>query len=761
MLRARRWSFRSDLILSSIVLLSVCCPANYRAQQAGGFPDSRSPLSQDVPPQSPNYGVWGDDQLLNQFGQPSSKGAKSVTLLDEIADAGEREAFAALFQKKNPQQRLNAAVEFIERYPQSAFLAPAYEMAAKASITLGDSKSAARYGRKALKLLPENPVLLVLLAEEETHEGNAAQATEDAIQALECLGRFSRPAIFSEKQWTSTAIQLRATSYYLLGKAATEEGLSTTGAERAQKLEEAEDFTFTSLRLDTANSTTGYLLGLIRLARGNQQGAAIALAPVYLRGGPLRESAGRRLRLIFERQPSTQQQPFDGFVKELALAAEKQLQVREPAEGRERRGGTAPAYAGSQSCQSCHPREYAGWQNTGHAKMLRAYKPENVFGDFDNGSYADESGKIVARFSHDASRHYIDIMDGSSKWHRYDVAYTIGSKWQQTYAVRLSSGEIQVIPLQYNRDQKLWVAFWKRIDAPKSPRAEVTNFPKLSLGTAYLVHCGVCHTSQLRNTNTTSPKPEDLVYAEPGINCEMCHGPSGSHVTSMRGAKPGFKPPLELQVKFGKIGSRAYVAICAQCHMQSAIWNVGPEGELNYRHSADTFYEVYPSRPYGEFALRAFHKDGRFRVVTFIVESFLRSKCYQKGGAHCGHCHDFHPSDPGNMRALKFLDNPDQMCLQCHAEYATKLETHTHHPAKSEGSRCTACHMPKIMNSVLFKTMTHQIDDIPDAEMTARFGQESSPNACLICHEGKDVAWLRKELTGWSAHAQPARGAGL
>jgi hypothetical protein len=69
--------------------------------------------------------------------------------------------------------------------------------------------------------------------------------------------------------------------------------------------------------------------------------------------------------------------------------------------------------------------------------------------------------------------------------------------------------------------------------------------------------------------------------------------------------------------------------------------------------------------------------------------------------------------------------------------------------------------MPKIMNSVLFRTMTHQIDDIPDAEMTARFGQESSPNACLICHKDKDAAWLRKELTGWNAHAQPARDAGL
>jgi predicted CXXCH cytochrome family protein len=136
-------------------------------------------------------------------------------------------------------------------------------------------------------------------------------------------------------------------------------------------------------------------------------------------------------------------------------------------------------------------------------------------------------------------------------------------------------------------------------------------------------------------------------------------------------------------------------------------------------------------------------------VISFAVESFLRSECVQKGGANCGHCHDFHPSNIKNERDLKFLDNPDQMCLQCHPSYAANLEAHTHHRASSEGSRCTACHMPKIMTTVLFKTMTHQIDDIPNAEMTERFGQKDSPNACLICHTDKDLAWLNRELSKW------------
>jgi hypothetical protein len=57
--------------------------------------------------------------------------------------------------------------------------------------------------------------------------------------------------------------------------------------------------------------------------------------------------------------------------------------------------------------------------------------------------------------------------------------------------------------------------------------------------------------------------------------------------------------------------------------------------------------------------------------------------------------------------------------------------------------------MPRIMNSLLFEARYHQIDDIPDGEMTARFGQADSPNACLMCHKDRDNAWLTRRLAGW------------
>jgi hypothetical protein len=57
--------------------------------------------------------------------------------------------------------------------------------------------------------------------------------------------------------------------------------------------------------------------------------------------------------------------------------------------------------------------------------------------------------------------------------------------------------------------------------------------------------------------------------------------------------------------------------------------------------------------------------------------------------------------------------------------------------------------MPRIMDAVLFRARTHQIDDIPSADMTQRFGQEQSPNACLFCHSEKNAGWVKRELQAW------------
>jgi predicted CXXCH cytochrome family protein len=239
---------------------------------------------------------------------------------------------------------------------------------------------------------------------------------------------------------------------------------------------------------------------------------------------------------------------------------------------------------------------------------------------------------------------------------------------------------------------------------------------------------------------------EYAAFREPGINCEMCHGASAGHVAEMKSGKALQRGTAEPPFRFGSLDHVEATLICGQCHRQSVLRNLGGGGEMNFTPERP-FFTRLPAQTSAQFSPRAVYKDGRFRETTFIGEAFMRSACFLRGTAQCASCHNPHPADAqSNPVSLKFQQDPDRMCLQCHAGVAEQVSRHTRHAAKSQGSRCAACHMPPIMNALGFRAASHQLSDIPRADSAARFGVEQSPNACLICHKDKDLEWLTGQL---------------
>ena len=191
------------------------------------------------------------------------------------------------------------------------------------------------------------------------------------------------------------------------------------------------------------------------------------------------------------------------------------------------------------------------------------------------------------------------------------------------------------------------------------------------------------------------------------------------------------------------------MAVCAQCHAQSAVHDAQPGGAVNHSERGEPF-RTYSLELPAAFSRKAFYRDGRYRATTFISEAFARTQCFRKGNATCGSCHDPHPPNaPQNPTSLKFSEGADAMCVQCHTDLRERPERHTRHAAGTEASRCVSCHMPRIMEAVLFQARSHEIDDIPDAEMTERFGNVDSPNACSTCHAGRNAEWLRNSLAAF------------
>jgi predicted CXXCH cytochrome family protein len=355
----------------------------------------------------------------------------------------------------------------------------------------------------------------------------------------------------------------------------------------------------------------------------------------------------------------------------------------------------------------------------------------------------------------DRGRHVVEIRKGSGhEWIRYPVDYTIGSKWQQAYATRLSDGRLLVFPIQYSRLQEAWVNYWEIVDARGSPRTAISQFHEIPADATYQTACAACHTSQLR-LDTGVGSSAVPVFREAGINCEMCHGPSRPHVERMTRGNRTSTARADTPVDFTRIAPEQSVAICAQCHAQSAVHEAAAGGAINYS-ARGAWYRTYPTHLLSDFPRAAFYRDGRFRATTFISEAFARSACFRKGAATCVSCHDPHPSDAAaNPTSLKFIADDSEMCTQCHAGLREDPARHTRHRAGTEASRCVSCHMPRIADALLFAARSHQIDDVPDAAMTARFGLADSPNACLACHGDKDVAWLQAQMAGRPARQTP------
>jgi predicted CXXCH cytochrome family protein len=707
---------------------------------------------------------------------PSLQNRSPVNLADQIADHAERSAFLQLFQHRSSQDMRARAEAFVAHFPQSAFLAQAYEVAARNCFDLGDYDRGLAYGRQSLALLPENPLLLVSVADVEAGQRLNSPAIAHANDALEYLDLFARPSAVREEDWPNLRRRLKSTASFAKGRALLQESLGEPpGEKRSSLLRSSESSLIEALHLNIHDPEIAYALGLAQLMNGEALGASGNFAAVYREGGQRASQALDNLRAIY-RLLDPNSIPFETFLQQSAERWKAFVENWKEEENQEDHKAKPTTYFGSASCRSCHAEIYRDWSASGMSKMLRPYAAQNVLGDFKeqnefyigdevdagSGKPALKTGperKPFARMVTHGDHHYFDILQSDGKWHRYAVEYTIGSKFEQAYATKLPSGEIHVFPIQYNLRYKQWVNFWKVIDGPGSERADPRNWERLDASTSYQGNCAVCHTSQLRNIKGAGFAVNNVEFNEPGVNCEACHGPSVEHALEMNEAGYIPKDPRAPPVNFKEIDNRISVAICAQCHMQSAIRTPGPNGELNYVSSLE-FFGRRLRQPYGEFSRKGFYKDGRFRQTTFMVEALERSQCFKRSSVSCVSCHDPHGHDSdSNPTSVKFRDRPDLMCTGCHKQFqdAAAVVQHSHHAADSEASRCVSCHMPRIMDALLFRARYHQIDDIPNAEMTKRFGQEESPNACLLCHTKKDADWVQAQLTTWNVRRRDTR----
>ena len=363
-------------------------------------------------------------------------------------------------------------------------------------------------------------------------------------------------------------------------------------------------------------------------------------------------------------------------------------------------------FVGSQACQECHAKIYDRWEKTLMANILVDVKehPELVLGDF-------ETPNPLVKFSLD------------------DVVFTYGSKWKQRYFTK-TGDDYFVFPAQWDVEGEVWRRYY--VENGKDWWAE--HYPADQMKRPTGQTCDGCH--------STNYNVETKAVTEWNVGCEKCHGAGGDHAAAPE--QINIVNPARLD------GARAD-DVCIQCHSQGQPhekplngiyydWPVGyqPGDRLND-------YWMLEEHHLGEETFTHW-PEGSAHKHRMQGNDYVTSVMYTKG-VRCWSCHDVHGTDYN----ADLIKPANAVCLDCHGPDAPagprgSIEEHTHHAADSGGSKCVACHMPKIAKTVGDnKVRSHTFRFLSPAQ-TEAYGV---PNPCTSCHGDKTNEWALEELRTW------------
>ncbi|MCH7919462.1 MAG: ammonia-forming cytochrome c nitrite reductase subunit c552 [Planctomycetes bacterium] len=436
------------------------------------------------------------------------------------------------------------------------------------------------------------------------------------------------------------------------------------------------------------------------------------------------------------------------------------------------------AYVSSNSCQSCHPGEYASWHKTFHRTMTQPAHPGIVAGAFDGSTVVSDG--LEYRVYRKGDEFWAEMPDPEEmmyvvqggkptplekipRVHRRVVMCT-GSHHYQTYWV---TGDpkygnlLQTLPLIYLIKDKRWIpreaAFMKD---PHDAKRMITQWNN---------HCINCHSTGGNPGLITKTKEGSFAteVGELGISCEACHGPAEEHIRANRNPlrryalhRNSTKTDSTI-VNPANLDHRRSSQVCGQCH--GVYIRTDPHGmkyategiqyqpgddidEVRYyiayprEGSPKRVWEEYEKNP--DFYRQRWWEDGTILAGGREYSALSASACYTRGKISCLTCHSMHDSDPVDQ--LKPVGASNASCTECHSEprFTARLQEHTHHEPTSSGSSCMNCHMPHTTYALFSAIRTHQIES-PKIDSSAKYGV---PNACNLCHLDKTLAWTQDHM---------------
>ena len=391
----------------------------------------------------------------------------------------------------------------------------------------------------------------------------------------------------------------------------------------------------------------------------------------------------------------------------------------------------APKYAGTGSCRECHEKFYQLWAPSRHGLALQPVTPQFL----KTGLQPQKTALSIKDQRYQAvfadGRGWVQEQ-GPGGEKAYPLAQALGGKDVYYFLTPLDRGRLQILPVAYDVRRQEWfdtaASMIRHLSAAARGEPVSWRDPLLTFNTS----CYSCHVSQLTSNYDFATDTYHTVWAEPGINCETCHGPAAEHVRVCREAPKGDVPQDLKIIRGGRdFTVEQNNATCAPCHAKMIPLTASfRPGERFFDHY-DLITLENPD----------FYADGRDLGENFTETLWRLSPCARSGKLSCLHCH----TSSGRYR-FTGAAGANQACLPCHEARVNQAAAHINHPAGKPGTpqQCVACHLPTTEFARMRRTDHSMRPPAPAA--TAAY---KSPNACNLCHRDKDAGWADRQVRKW------------